>query len=173
MNKLRVSYSTSLSSEITNLFATIGDQDYGNSKTITIDNLPEATLLAKVVTFDTKGDSSNTVESSSRIYGDRYISSLYNRIIQNITIVTGTRQINLLNESGKPQDSTVFYTLQRTILTYPKLTGGTGTTTVSPYVNTIPIPDLATSGIISHYSVFKPLDRAIDEFSSATTSFNY
>lgn len=76
VNKLRVSYSTSLSSEITNLFATIGDQDYGNSKTITIDNLPEATLLTKVVTFDTKGDSSNTVESSSRIYGDRYISSL-------------------------------------------------------------------------------------------------
>ena len=173
INKIRISYSSSISADVTTTIADITGTDYGNYKDVQVNNLPEATLMVKVVSFDTKGDSSIPVQATSLVYGDRYISSLYNRVLQNITTVNGVRQLNILNESGKPQDPNVFYTMQRTVITYPSTSGTNKTITITPYINALPLPDLATTGVITQYSVFKPVVYALDEFQSVPANFNF
>ncbi len=173
VNKLRVSYSSSLSAEVTTSMVDIAANEYGNYKEVLIDNLPEATLLVRITSYDTKGDSSNIVTGAGFIYGDRYISSLYNRIFQNITTVNGVKQLNFQNESAKPRDSTIFYTLQQTIITYSKLGGGTSTIEISPFVNAVKITDIAATGSITHYSRFKPTAQTIDIFESTPVTVNF
>lgn len=173
VNRLKITYSSSLSAELNTLMADVAASEYGNYKEVAIGNLPEATLLVNITSYDTRGDSSNTVTGSGFIYGDRYNSSLYNRIYQNITTINGVKQLNFQNESAKPRDTSVFYTLQKTIVAYSKAGGGIVTVEVSPFVNEIKVPDIATSGTIRHYSVFKPVVQAIDEFQSAEVSVNF
>lgn len=168
INKLRVQYNTSLSSELSTVEATITDEDYGNYKEILISNIPEATLFARATTFEKKGDSSNVVQAVGVVYGDRYRASLGNRIFQNISSTSEGVKVDLLPESGAPQDTTggVFYTLQKTIITYQKISGDTGTREISPYTNTATFPDMELTGSFTHRSVYKPTKDAIDNFYS-------
>lgn len=173
VNKLKIAYSSSLSAQVNTTMVDIAAGEYGNYKEVEVNNLPEATLLVTITSYDSKGDSSNTVTGSGFIYGDRYNSSLYNRIYQNITTINGVKQLNFQNESAKPRDTTVFYTLRKTIVTYSKAGGGTATVEVSPFANDVKVPDIATMGTIRHYSIFKPVVQAIDIFQSAEVTVNY
>jgi len=173
VNKLKIAYSSSLSAQVNTTMADIAAGEYGNYKEVAISNLPEATLLVNITSYDSKGDSSNTVTGSGFIYGDRYNSSLYNRIYQNITTINGVKQLNFQNESAKPRDTTVFYTLQKTIVTYSKAGGGMATIEVSPFANEVKVPDIATTGTIRHYSIFKPVVQAIDIFQSAEVTVSF
>lgn len=173
VTKVRISYSSSLSPDVKTSFVTITDQDYGSRKEVAIDNLPEATLIANVVSFSNNGDSSTVAQVAGTIYGDRYIASLYNRVYQNMTTVSGVKYMNFINESAKPQDSTVFYPLQKTVVTYPKASGGTNTFQISAFTNSVPVPDIAATGTIKLYSLFKPVQSSIDIFQSATLSVNF
>lgn len=173
VNKLRVSFTSSLSADITTRFVEITQSDYSSIKEIVMEQLPEATLMANIVSFDAKGDSSTAVQVTGYIYGERYIASLYNRIYQNITTVAGVKQLNFQPESGKPQDSTVFYTLQRTHISYPKIGGGVGMVDISPYTNSVKVPDLATTGTITHYATFKPVRQSIDLFAAPIVSITF
>lgn len=173
VNKLKVAYSSSVGAEVNSTMVDIAANEYGNYKEVAIDNLPEATLLVNITSYDTKGDSSNTVTGSGFIYGDRYITSLYNRIYQNTTTINGVKQLNFQNESAKPRDTTVFYTLQKTVVTYTKAGGGVSTIEISPFANDVKVPDIATTGTIRHYSIFKPVVQAIDTFQSTEVSVNF
>lgn len=173
VSRLKIAYNSSISATIINTMVDVSSNDYGNYKEVAINNLPEATLLVNITSYDTKGDSSNVVTGTGFVYGDRYISSLYNRIYQNITTINGVKQLNFQNESAKPRDTTVFYTLQKTVLTYSRLGGGTTTIEFSPFRNEIKVPDIAAAGTITHYSVFKPVEKSVDEFSSAPVTFSF
>ncbi|MFV0607296.1 MAG: DUF4998 domain-containing protein [Niabella sp.] len=173
VNRIKVSYNSSLSAEISTAFFDVVASDYGNYKEVQIDNLPEATLIANVLSFDNKGDSSNIATTTGLVYGNRYITSLYNRIYLRTSTVGTDKYLDFQNESRKPQDSTVFYTMLKTILTYPRIDGTTATIEFTPYSNSIPVPDIATTGTITHYSVFKPVEEAIDVFQSAPVSINF
>ncbi len=173
VTKLKISHNSSLSSVVTNTIVDVNARDYGNYKEVPINNLPEATLIVRIVSFDSKGDSSNVVTGTGFIYGERYLSSLYNRIYLNTTTVNAVKQLNFQNESNKPRDATVFYTLQKTIVTYSNTLGATSTVEISPFLNEMKVPDIAATGTISHYSSFKPTENSIDTFTSAPITINF
>lgn len=53
-----------------------------------VDNLEEGNHKFEIVNYDNKGDSS-TVIVRGKVYGDKYISSLQNREVKNVTFVEG------------------------------------------------------------------------------------
>ncbi|WP_346236891.1 DUF4998 domain-containing protein [Niabella insulamsoli] len=173
VKQVKVFYNTSLSALVKDTTINLSDADYGNYVSVDIPNVPEATAFVRVVGLDEKGDVSNGVEAVGTIYGEKYISSLSNRIYRNITTVDGVKQINFQNESGKPRDTTVFYTLQRTVVTYPTTTGEFATVQLSPFSNAVAAPDMAGSGTISHYSEYKPAEDVIDIFKAATVTVEF
>lgn len=167
VKKIRISYGTSVSAAIITSYTDVAEGDYGKFKEIELKDLPEATLLANVVTFSVYGDSSNTTYAVGSIYGERYRSVLGNRIFSKVGSKDGKKGIFFLEEKGKPvEESRVFYPLQNTIITYPLAAGGTKTIELSLYKDFIETIGIAGSGTIKHYSNYKPTENSIDVFKS-------
>ncbi|MCH5597872.1 DUF4998 domain-containing protein [Niabella ginsengisoli] len=173
VTKLKVAYNTSLSNSINTKFIDLSGADYGSFSEVEIADIPEATLFVEVVSYNQAGDSSTTAPVVSTIYGERYRSVLANRIFENISTVNGNKRINFLEESNKPRDATIFYPLQKTIVTYPLASGGTKTVELLLHSNFIVASDIAASGEITHYSIYKPVPESIDVFNSNTATVTF
>ncbi|MGJ7031202.1 DUF4998 domain-containing protein [Niabella hirudinis] len=173
VNKIKIDYYTSISYLINTKTIDVTETDFGKFKELLIDNLPEANLFVNIVTYSAAGDSSSVSDGVGAVYGNRYASLVANRIFSNITTTDGIKSINFAGEQSRPRDSTLFYPLQKTVLTYPTILGDTNTIEFSPHTNTIPVPDIADSGTITHYSVYKPTSNAIDVFKSSGVSVTF
>lgn len=164
VKKLAVTYSTSLSAEISEIDIDVQEQDYGKLKEVLIEDLAEATLLTAVSSVSQIGETSNVAEASARIYGPRYISTLSNRIFDQFTTKDGVRTMHFLQESGLPQDPTVFTSMQRTEIVYPISATDSATIVISPYVREVELLDIVDAGTLKFRTIYKPVESSIDDF---------
>lgn len=164
VNRLLVSYNTSLSAEVSEITVNITEQDYANYKEVLIEGLPEATLIANVATFSETGAASNLAETSARIYGLQYVSTLGNRIFEQFTTDEEVKQINFLQESGLPQNPDVFTTMQHTEIVYPISATDSATLVISPYERVAALPNIVSTGSLKFRTSYKPVENALDSF---------
>lgn len=164
VNRLLISYNTSLSAEVSEIAVDIGEQDYANYKEVLIEGLPESTLITNVSSLSATGDVSNLAETSARIYGPQYVSTLGNRIFDRFTTDGDVRQINFLQESGLPQNPNVFTPMQHTEIVYPINATDSVTLVISPYERVEALPNIVITGSLKFRTSYKPVENALDSF---------
>lgn len=172
INRVKIRYSTALSSETSELNLDISADEHGRFKLVDVDEIPESTLLVNAIAFSNGGDSSNVVSANARIYGSRYISTLNNRIFSSFSLVNGVRQINFAAER-LPTDQTLFRVMQYTELEYPTTTGEIRSITFTPYQLGVPLPNLRSNGTLRYRTLYKPESTAIDLFQGSWTSRSF
>ncbi len=130
-------------------------------KSIQLDGMQEGSYTFDIRTFDADGNRSMRTEIVGRVYGDAYISSLNNRVIQEIDFEDDKGVVNWFPETGNP-------TLLGTIVTYASASNTDSVQVfTSSQENTTSLPGLLRGSTISYRTLFKPEENAIDTFYAA------
>lgn len=66
---------------------------------VIIDNMEEGSYVFDIYTYDKAGNSSIAVDTTGHVYGDAYISTLSNRLIENAMLIAGKPKIKWYNEA--------------------------------------------------------------------------
>lgn len=132
------------------------DQD---TVSVIIDNLAEGAYTFDIYTYDKEGNASITTDTTGNVYGDAYISSLSNRLMNDPVLIGGLPKIEWYKES----DSTAIGVELR----YKSQDGVLHEISIAPDDSITRINEYPLGDSVQYRTLFLPTPFAIDTFYSA------
>lgn len=177
VKKVIINYRTNISDLVKEIEFELTEEDYGKIKEITLMNLPEATLIVSATCIITDDNISNIATAIGRVYGDKYESTLANRLFGELREDEEDEDdevlyLDFLRESGLPRDQNLFIPMQYTEVIYPDFDGDSLRVTVTPYINTVTLQNIDYEGTFKFRTYYKPTENSIDSFYSKWTEVN-
>lgn len=166
VKKIVIEYLSTISDEVKMLELDLIAADYGQKKKVVLNNLTEATLIVNVTTVAVDNSKSNIFSVTGRVYGDRYESTLANRLLSFLDEEDGFVYLEFLKESGLPQNHSLFIPMQYTEVVYTDVNNDVQEVVLSPYEDYVILDNVKLDEIIKFRTFYKPLENAIDIFPS-------
>ncbi|WP_316789141.1 DUF4998 domain-containing protein [Pedobacter frigoris] len=126
-----------------------------------LDNLPEASYLFEIFTYDKNGHASVKSEVSTVTYGERYRQGLLNRVYTKVSKVSGNFVINFALADIAQVGMEIEYT---------NISGVKIVTPTAGSVNEVIITGIDFSKPIRYRTIYRPGNIAIDTFASDWTT---
>lgn len=137
---------------------------------VIIDNLAEQSYNFEVYTFDNAGRSSVKVETSGKVYGNRYAGSIFNRTLKSVAFSVDKANIEWYAAAADAIAVEIKYTdkfgVERTVRQEPILNPNNPRDAPSIPV-LVSLPDFKKGNSFQYRTLYKPALSAIDIFYTA------
>lgn len=172
VKNIKITMRNSLESKEVYTVIDLQANDIGKIKEYELKDLQEAVYTFNVRSFDAKGDSSQNTLISQSIFGERYRSSLPNRIFESFSTIDGDPVLAFAPETNLPGQGT-FFPMQRTEVSYTTTSNQQKTVSVTPYEVFARLQEIQEGSKVIFKTFYKPVQNSIDEFPSNQMELNY
>lgn len=135
---------------------------HGDTGKVIIPNLEEMRYTFNVITLGTDGNHSLPVELTDEVYGERFQSTLRNRVLRQASLTPDSIILSWFEEFSE--------TMVHTDVYYQSLSGETKKIRMLPSENDTTLYDMDPNQEITFQSYFLPDSAAIDTFTTESTS---